>query len=121
MSDHWLLDSNVLIALLAGDRKVAALTEDRFIHISFVSRIEVLSWPKLQPEQVKGMLAFLARLKAHAMSDAIEEQAIRLRRTYNLKLGDSIIAATAIVGEMPLMTGDKHFARLKTEIDLRLL
>ncbi len=121
MSDHLLLDSNVLIDLLAGDQRIATLTEGFFIHISFVTRIEVLSWPKLLPEQVVGTRSLLSNFRTYGMNDEIEEQAILLRRTYKMKLGDSIIAATAQVRDLPLMTADEHFARLKNVIDLRLL
>jgi len=50
----------------------------------------------------------------------ISELTIKLRRRYSLKLPDAIIAATALSLEIPLLTADKDFAKIK-EIDCFIL
>jgi predicted nucleic acid-binding protein len=47
------------------------------------------------------------------MSDDIKEKYIEVRRKYRLKLADAVIAATAIVSGMPLITSDKQFKTIK--------
>ena len=53
-------------------------------------------------------------------SQPIKERTILLRRKYGTKLPDSIVAATAIECELPLVTADKGFKKIE-ELDLRLL
>lgn len=53
-----------------------------------------------------------------SMNNIIKEQYIELRKKYQLKLVDSVIAATAIACNFPLITADKQF---KTVKELRLL
>ncbi|MEO8067165.1 MAG: PIN domain-containing protein [Flavobacteriales bacterium] len=46
---------------------------------------------------------------------------MRLRSVHRLKLADALIAATATSLNLPLVTSDKGFARLKDEVDLKWL
>ncbi len=53
-------------------------------------------------------------------NDEIKYQTILLKQKYSIKLPDAIIASTAIVFQIPLITSDKGFKQIK-EIDLILL
>ena len=44
--------------------------------------------------------------------------AIDLRKRHGLKVPDCLIAATAIQLDVPLVSSDKHFERLKDEVAL---
>lgn len=48
------------------------------------------------------------------ISLAVEDEAIRLRGTHNIKLPDAIIAATALVLRAELLTHDKALQRMVT-------
>lgn len=50
----------------------------------------------------------------------IKTQTIQLKKKYNIKLPDAIIASTALVYEVPLVTADKAFSKIK-ELDLVLI
>jgi len=50
----------------------------------------------------------------------IKEQTIRLKRKYNIKLPDAIIASTSLVYGIPLVTADKGFSKIE-ELDLILI
>ena len=52
------------------------------------------------------------------MNDTIKEKYVELRKNYNLKLADAVIAATAIASNIPLITSDKQFSTVK---ELRLI
>jgi len=52
------------------------------------------------------------------LNNKIKDTAILIRRKYTLKLPDSIVAATAIAYDMPLITADKQFNVVK---ELQLL
>jgi predicted nucleic acid-binding protein len=47
------------------------------------------------------------------MNNRLKEKYIEIRKTHSLKLADSIIAATAIVFDLPLITADKQFKNIK--------
>ena len=53
-------------------------------------------------------------------SDAINELAIELKQDYHLKIPDAIIAATALYSDIPLITADKDFTKIK-ELDIILI
>ncbi|WP_434981603.1 PIN domain-containing protein [Daejeonia sp. YH14] len=50
----------------------------------------------------------------------MKEQTIRLKRKYNIKLPDAIIASTSLVYGIPLVTADKGFSKIE-ELDLILI
>jgi len=53
------------------------------------------------------------------IDSAIKTEVIQLRRNYSIKLPDSIIAATAIYFDLPLLTADRDFAKIE-ELNLML-
>jgi predicted nucleic acid-binding protein len=50
----------------------------------------------------------------------IKEQTIQLKKEYNIKLPDAIIAATSIIYKIPLVTADKSFSKIEA-LDLILI
>lgn len=49
----------------------------------------------------------------HDIDRSIKEKAISLRKTYNLKLPDCIIAAAAITLQLTLITADKQYRQIE--------
>lgn len=103
------LDSNILIYHLQGDGAVRDalehwLLQRDFLFISAITRIEVLAAPTLKPEEEMEIRLFLDRFRLLSVDTAIADVAARIRRTYRLKLGDSIIAATALLTSSSLVT-----------------
>ena len=47
------------------------------------------------------------------LNNKIKEQTIQLKKQNQIKLPDAIIAATAIVNKVPLVTADKGFSKVK--------
>jgi predicted nucleic acid-binding protein len=45
-------------------------------------------------------------------SPAVKAHAIEVRRRYQLRLPDAIVAATALAHDVPLITADKQFQRI---------
>ena len=54
------------------------------------------------------------------ISDEIKEKTIEIRKKYKTKLPDAIVAASAIVNNIPLITADKGFNQIK-ELNLKLI
>jgi predicted nucleic acid-binding protein len=107
---RWLLDTNVLLDAFAGRPEAAkAITSARtsdleWIGYSAVTRLEVLGFPGLGAEDEAGLRQLLAQFSEAAVSAAIIERAIEIRRAVPLKTPDAIIAATAFIDGASLVT-----------------
>ncbi len=109
MGQGYLLDSNVVIDYTAnllpesGKQKLNRIIDDEF-NISIVVKIEVLGYDDL-PAKMKQLETFLDLALVLPLDDDVTAKTIQLRRTYKkLKLGDAIIAATALVYNFALVT-----------------
>ena len=114
-TDH-LLDSNIVIGLLKGDPAVVALALQSGLTlsragVSQITRMELLGFPAITPAEEQATRALLNLCQMIGISDEIEAQAIRLRRSGGLKLPDAIIAATALVTGGRLLTLDQRLAK----------
>lgn len=108
-----LIDTNIIIYHLNGDTTLEVLLENKQIYISFISEIELLSQKvSSQSEQVIGR--FLSHTTIVHSNEKISYEAARLRRGKILKTPDAIIAATARVLGLPLLTADKVFVGIPT-------
>lgn len=113
-----LLDSNIVIAVASSDDDaVNRLVLEGSYSISVVTRIEVLGYHGLTQEDKTDLLAFLVGGRELALDDAVAQTAVRLRQQRRMGLGDAIIAATALVHGLPLVTRNtddfKHVENLK--------
>jgi hypothetical protein len=113
-----LLDSNIVIAAASSDDgTMDRLVLENSYSVSVVTRIEVLGFHRLTQEDRVDLLAFLAGGEELPLDDEVAENAVRLRQERRMSLGDAIIAATALVHGLPLVTrnGDdfKHVAGLE--------
>ena len=113
-----LLDSNILI--YAGQPEHTFLDEwlvAESTRISAISIPEVLGFPGLSAEDEAVFEAWFARLVVQAVTEPILRRAAALRRQRRMKLGDSIIAATALEIGAKLATRNvddfKHVAGLR--------
>lgn len=93
---------------------------DEDVGISIVSEIEMLSFNGLTAEDEKIIKSLISDCKVFQLNNEIKEKAIYIRRTYRNKLPDAIIAATAIVKDLTLLTADKDFNKI-SELKMVLL
>jgi len=73
--------------------------------------MEVLGWSEITQQQEAVITELLAGMKYLSVTEAVENAAIRLRRTRKAKLPDAIIAATAQVNELELLTLDDELRK----------
>ncbi|MFI5139294.1 MAG: type II toxin-antitoxin system VapC family toxin [Sphingobacteriales bacterium] len=119
MGQGYLIDSNVIIDFAAlrlpqeGSDFVEELFNNNFL-ISVVVKIEVLGFDNV-PDKLLAMEEFLNTAVLLPLDEVVTKQAILLRRRYKkLKLGDAIIAATAIVHNLILISRNtKDFINIK--------
>lgn len=74
------------------------------IAVSVISYVEVLGYHKLTPEEKTLLEAFFSKVELLEISPAIRDQAVQLRQAQRISLGDALIAATALVHDLSLVT-----------------
>lgn len=101
-----ILDSNVLIYAIEPEYEVLRaylLNYDGLPHISLITKLEVLGFHKLRSEYESKLQRLLANAFILPISSQIITEAIRLRQQRKRSLGDSIIAATGLVYDLPVL------------------
>ncbi len=100
-----LIDTNLIIYAAQPDfRWLLPLITTDDCHFATVSKIEVLGFQGiLQPEETFFRTYFDVILSLH-LTEAVIEKAIDIRQDKKIKLGDAIIAATALVHNLELLT-----------------
>ena len=118
MGERYLVDSNVIIDFSAnkisdnGTQFVENLFDSDFI-ISVVTEIEVLGYDEI-PSKIDLLEEFLNTAFIFQLDKETVKQTILLRRKVKkLKLGDAIIAATALTKNLILITRNtKDFEKI---------
>ncbi len=101
-----LLDSNILIYLSNNSLKnfFDKLNTDYFA--SKITLIEVYGFTSLKKEEKSILEEIFSSISLIEIDDKIIYKAISLRQKKDISLGDSIIAATALIHELPLVTAN---------------
>jgi predicted nucleic acid-binding protein len=118
--NNFLLDTNTILYLLSGDLALAKLLQDESLYTSIITEMELLSYKKLTAKDLLHIKRFLSEVEILGLSVKIKNRAIQVKRSSNLKLPDSIIAATASERNLVLVTADKQFKAVH-ELNLLLL
>ncbi|MEK6899194.1 MAG: PIN domain-containing protein [Nanoarchaeota archaeon] len=104
------VDTSVFIDHLRGYKPANDFfisLDDKDLLFSALSEAELLSGKSCNDsEQRESILQFLKRWKKIDVTNPIAMMAGDLRRTYEITLSDAIIAATAIIYNMELLTRD---------------
>lgn len=116
--ERVLVDTNVLIHQLNGARSIERLLQGRKVHISFITEVELLSFPGYTAQERAAVKAWLNEFIISDVNEGIKTIAIDLRSRFKLKLADAFVAATAAHWSIPLITQDKHFRKLKEELEI---
>ena len=115
------IDTNILVFLLGYDKKIAEIINKYEIHISFITKIELLCRPHLSKSEKNNILDLLKEnCTIHEINEDIVNQTIRIKSEYKLKIPDSIIAATAKTLDYPLLTADVEFQKLEKIIGINI-
>jgi len=87
-------------------------------NLSVITKIEALSWRNADIAKENIVRLFVDFSNVIALSDMIVDECISIRRNRRMKTPDAIIAATAIVNGLTLLTSDADFNRIP---NLRIL
>lgn len=117
---RFLLDTNVVIGVVKGFEPARSLIDSHGAHpddcvISQISRMELLSFSTISSAEEAVIEALLSAVSVILLDERIEQEAIALRRRCRLKLADAVIAATATVHGLTLLTLDERLGAALTK------
>lgn len=117
----FLLDTNIILGLLKGNPATLSLIQTYNASLvrssySFITRIELLGYPRITQLELQSITALLRSMQYLPMTTNVEEETIQIRRQYALKTPDAIIAATAKVCNLELITLDTQLASRMSDI-----
>jgi predicted nucleic acid-binding protein len=100
-----LLDSNIVIYAAKPERAdLRQWIAGRVPAVSAVTVVEALGYHKLAKAERVHLEAFFAAASVLPISELVVQQAVALRQSRRMSLGDSLIGATALVHRLELAT-----------------
>lgn len=100
-----LLDTNIIIyAANPSYPDLLKLVGDPNSAVSLISYVEALGFWRLGAPERGTLERFFAAMEVLPIPDLIAREAVRLRQQRKMSLGDSIVAATALVHGHTLVT-----------------
>jgi len=109
--NNILLDTNIVLYLLGGDKTLIPILEGKNLYISFITQLELLSYQGLTEKDFKKISDFISQCTVIDITEGIKEITIRLRKQYGLKLPDAIIIGTATWFSIPVISADQDFSK----------
>jgi len=111
----FLLDSNLIIYSYSNEYEyLRKFIIDGSSAVSEISRVEVLGYHALKTDEEEYFKDVFEYLPIILPDQDIFNKAIEIRKKYNLKLGDSLIAATALIHDLEIYTRNLNdFERVK--------
>lgn len=112
----FLVDTNVALYLLAGDVTTTNILDNSTVYLSFITELELLGYSKITASELKKVKSFINDCIVVDINADIKNKAINIRQKNKIKLPDCIIAATAQFLDIPLLTADSDFKKIKNLI-----
>ncbi len=115
----YVLDTNAIIYYLKGKPRAVAfleriLSQDSPLYVSTITEAELLGFPRLTDDELAKMETILSTLSIIPLDSRLARLAGFIRRTYQLKIPDAIIAATPLFRRSTLVTRNVHdFKKVK--------
>jgi predicted nucleic acid-binding protein len=116
---NFLVDTNIIVYYQEGNPSLEPYVDDLF-SISEISVIELLGIKEIESKMLDIRQRMISRCHVFYLDNLIRKTTIELKQKYHLKIPDAIIAATAIVNNLTLLTADKDFKKIK-EVNLLLI
>ena len=113
-----ILDSNIIIySLQPRNEKLSKWLEVHTLYVSAITQLEVLGYHNITQDEILFVKRYFSNCKLISIQQSIIDEAINVRQSKSMSLGDAIIAATAIVYDLPLTTANtkdfKHIENLE--------
>lgn len=103
----FLADSNIIIYAITGKHNAAIeFISETFPSVSVITKMEVLGYHNLDRTQFDEFLNFFEIINVIPLTNPIVNKTIEIRKYRKIKLANAIIAATAIVSNLTLVTAN---------------
>jgi predicted nucleic acid-binding protein len=109
----FLLDTNTVLYLLGGKLKPADIPSGLY-YISFITELELFSYPGLSNSESAVITDFLNSTEIIDITADIKNKTIVIRKKHKIKLPDAIICATAQSMGARLISKDKRLKSIDT-------
>ncbi|MDR2692453.1 MAG: type II toxin-antitoxin system VapC family toxin [Dysgonamonadaceae bacterium] len=105
MGQRYLLDTNAVLDFMGNKLPSKAhnlLSDiiDTEINLSVITKMELLGFSKVEQE----LASFVDCADVLMIDENVTDKTIEIRKRYRIKLPDAVIAATALVHNMTLLT-----------------
>lgn len=104
-----ILDSNIIIYSAKPEylqlARYLQVNQDT-ARVSLISTLEVLGFSGLSSKDKRTFEGYFGSVKIFPITEVVITEAIRLRQQRKRSLGDSIIAATALLYNLPVLTNN---------------
>ncbi len=112
--EKYLIDNNVVSNYFSESYTEKGMTFiddviDQIPNISVITEIKALSWIHKDKQKEKIVTQFVSESNILNITPAIVMQCVNIRRQRKIKTPDAIIAATAIIHGLTLITNDSDF------------
>lgn len=114
----YLFDTNAVIKLLQENNSplFQKVNTAEWLGISIITYLEFLSFPDILKEDIELLIQFTNRINVINLdydNTDLMEIIVALRKKYNIKLPDAIIAGTAITLNAILITAEKQLMNIR--------
>lgn len=106
------VDTNILIYQLNGDKTIESVLEEKNVFLSFITKIELLGYRKHSRKEEELIEEILRHTTIVHSNDPITELTVQLRKSHPIKTPYAIILATAAYLNLPLFTADKDLFKI---------
>ncbi|WP_413669891.1 type II toxin-antitoxin system VapC family toxin [Mucilaginibacter sp. Mucisp86] len=120
MGITYLWDSNTAIYFLqkqfppVTEKLIEGLLTESLPTISAITEIELLCWKTTSDADLQLLADFINDVTIFELEKAVKLKTAEIRKTNRIKLPDAIIAATALVHELTLVTRNiKDFDQIR--------
>jgi predicted nucleic acid-binding protein len=104
-NDSFLIDTNIIIYSTQDVLNINDFVKDEDdLYISSITYIETMGFQFQDKEEEEKVAMLCESFERIFLTKEIEKQTIRIRKANKIKLPDAIIAATAIVYNLTLVT-----------------
>ena len=107
-ANEYLIDTNILIYHTSGSQVttdfITNLIANNSFNISILTKIEFLGWDRHTPEGFEKCKKLIETATIYPVDESIANKAIDLKREKKIKLADAVIAATALLNNLKLVT-----------------
>ena len=110
---EFVFDTNIFLYLQSGQAELVNIFNESSVFVSVITELELMGYKDLNPIAEAELKSSLKSCFIVDIEAPIKEIAIDLRKRYNLKLPDAIIAGTAIHLQIPLITADRGFEKIE--------